>query len=210
MTETSAAPATLGVLNDATRALVRLAAIVTMADEPDIRAAMVSARAAIPAEWVEELVLQTYLFAGFPRGLNAMREWRRVQPEPLGTETAGGETVWRAAGVATCSLVYGDMYDRLRRNVRALHPLFDEWMIVEGYGKVLSRPALDLARRELCIVAACAASRQDRQLHSHLHGALNVGVEPNVVEAAIDAITDLLGDAHARSVRLLWARVRGK
>ena len=102
------------------------------------------------------------------------------------------------------------MYDRLRENIRALHPLLDEWMIVEGYGKVLSRPALDLPRRELCIVAACAASKQDRQLHSHLHGALNVGVQPDVIEAAIDAIADLLGDAHAHSVRLLWARVKGK
>ena len=59
-------------------------------------------------------------------------------------------------------------------------------MIVEGYGKVLSRPALDLARRELCIVAACAASRQERQLHSHLHGALHAG-------ASKAAITDTLG-----------------
>jgi 4-carboxymuconolactone decarboxylase len=83
-------------------------------------------------------------------------------------------------------------------------------MIVEGYGKVLSRPALDLPRRELCIVAACAASKQDRQLHSHLHGALNVGVEPDVIEATIDAIADLLDETHAHSVRLLWARVKGK
>ena len=84
-------------------------------------------------------------------------------------------------------------------------------MIVEGYGKVLSRPALDLPRRELCIVAACAASKQDRQLHSHLHGALNVGVEPSVIDAAIDAHrATCSATTRAHSVRLLWARVRGK
>ena len=44
----------------------------------------------IPAAWVEELVLQTYLFAGFPRALNAMREWRRVQPDHLPDDAAGG------------------------------------------------------------------------------------------------------------------------
>jgi 4-carboxymuconolactone decarboxylase len=91
-----------------------------------------------------------------------------------------------------------------------LHPLLDEWMITEGYGKVLSRPGLDLGRRELCIVAACAAARQDRQLHSHLRGAVNVGVAPDAVDAALDAIADFIGSEHARSVRLLWARVRGK
>ena len=139
-----------------------------------------------------------------------MREWRRVESEPatVGESTTHG--TWRADGIATCSAVYGGMYDRLRENIRALHPLLDEWMIVEGYGKVLSRPALDLGRRELCIVAACAAARQDRQLHSHLHGALNVGVDAAVIDDAIDVIAGLVDEAHAQSVRLLWARVRGK
>ena len=32
----------------------------------------------VPVPWVEEVILQSYLFAGFPRALNAAREWRRV------------------------------------------------------------------------------------------------------------------------------------
>src|SRR5439155_12196478 len=139
-----------------------------------------------------------------------MREWRRVQPEPEPFDAGAGPADWREDGEATCAAVYGSMFDQLRVNIRALHPLLDEWMIVEGYGKVLSRPGLDLGRRELCIVAACAAARQDRQLHSHLHGALNVGVPVHVIDAAIAALADLLGPEHARSVELLWARVRGK
>ena len=85
----------------------------------------------------------------------------------------------------TCAAVYGSMYERLRENIRVLHPALDDWMITEGYGKVLSRPGLDLPRRELCIVAACAAAGQDRQLHSHLHGALNVGVSRSAMDDAI-------------------------
>jgi 4-carboxymuconolactone decarboxylase len=100
------------------------------------------------------------------------------------------------------------MYERLRVNIRALHPELDEWMIVEGYGKVLSRPGLDLPRRELCIVAACAASAQDRQLHSHLHGALNVGVAPEVVTGALDALESVLPPSIFSSARLLWNRVQ--
>jgi len=102
------------------------------------------------------------------------------------------------------------MYDRLRRNIRKLHPALDDWMIVEGYGKVLSRPGLDLPRRELCIIAACAASEQDRQLHSHLRGALNVGVAPRVIDELIDALFDVVSHERVRSMRLLWARVQGK
>lgn len=210
MQPTASVQDSLQDLDDPTRALVRLSAVIATGSEQTIRGVMSAAVSEIPPMWVEELLLQTYLFAGFPRALNAMREWRRVYPEPMvGNEPVDLEQR-RADGVATCSAVYGTSYERLRENIRALHPLLDDWMITEGYGKVLSRPGLDLPRRELCIVAVCAADHQDRQLHSHLRGALNVGVAPSVVTAAIEAIADLLGAARAQSVRLLWARVQGK
>ena len=201
---------TLRMFDDATRALVRLAAVVSAGSEQAVRDEMAAAHGRAPAAWVEELVLQSYLFAGFPRALNAMREWRRYEPEAVVFSEPSDAASVRADGVATCSAVYGSMYERLRQNIRALHPLLDEWMITEGYGKVLSRSSLDLGRRELCIVAACAASGQDRQLHSHLHGAVNVGVAPIVIDQALDALSDVLGTERAREVGMLWARVKGK
>ena len=203
----------LVALDDATRHLVRLAALIAAATETSVRNALIHGSSAVPATWIEELILQSYLFAGFPRALNAMREWRRIAPAPDPTtlqERRDQTEDWIARGEETCRRVYGVMYDRLRVNIRSLHPLLDEWMIVEGYGKVLSRPGLDLARRELCIIAACAASRQDRQLHSHLRGALNVGVAPAVITDAIDALDAVIGSEAASAARLLWARVKGK
>src|SRR5262245_950563 len=195
-------------LDDATRGLVRLSAVITAGSELEVRDAFANTTA--PPEWIEELVLQTYLFAGFPRALNAMREWRRRQPERVAFDTPGTPELWRKEGEVTCAAVYGGMYGRLRDNIRDLHPLLDEWMITEGYGKVLSRPGLDLARRELCIVAACAAAKQDRQLHSHLHGALNVGASPEAIDETIEAIADLLDESTGRSARMLWARVKAR
>ncbi len=204
--------ATLEALDAPTRALVRLAALVAAADEGAIRAALAQAVPLIPAPWVEELILQSYLFAGFPRALNAMREWRRIARRPAPADDPYSEVArasdWKVDGEVTCAHVYGRFYDRLRQNIAALHPALDAWMIVDGYGKVLSRPALDLVRRELCIVAVCAIARQDRQLHSHLHGALHVGATPEQVSGALDALADLLGaDAHAQAVHL-WSHVR--
>lgn len=210
MTPPHAPEITLRTLDEPTRRLVRLAAVVTTGSEHRIRAELERARGTISPEWVEELLLQTYLFAGFPRALNATREWRRL--EPLASDSDAGEdpAAWRRDGEATCAVVYGAVYDRLRHNIRQLHPRLDDWMIVEGYGKVLSRPGLDLARRELCIVAACAAAGQDRQLHSHLHGARNAGVSDETIGAAISSLRDLFDHDRVRSVELLWARVRGK
>ena len=219
---TRPSPITLDSLDVPTIALIHLAAAIAAGDEKAVRHAFAAARAArVPAAWMEELVLQCYLFSGFPRALNAAREWRRqAPPDPLtaaraleapSENPADVEQVreWRVRGEATCAAVYDGMYEKLRLNMRDLHPALDEWM-VEGYGKVLGRPGLDLARRELCIVAACAASGQDRQLHSHLHGALNVGVSADALGAAIVALGPQLGAARGKTVRLLLARVVGK
>src|SRR5947199_10659958 len=65
-------------LDAETRALVRVAAVVAAGDEPEVRRALASAYASARAELVEEVILQSYLFAGFPRALNAAREWRRI------------------------------------------------------------------------------------------------------------------------------------
>lgn len=206
MTHATASRATLDALDEPTRALVRLAAALAAGSEGDVREALQLAHERASHEWVEELILQTYLFAGFPRALNGMRQWRRLRPAPA--TGADGSPDVRAAGEATCARVYGSMYARLRTNIRNLHPLLDEWMIVEGYGKVLSRPGLDLARRELCIVAACAASAQDRQLQSHLHGARNAGASDRAILATIEALAGVIPEALRERADHMWQRVQ--
>jgi 4-carboxymuconolactone decarboxylase len=202
----------LSVLDEPTRLLVRLAAVLAAGTEGQVRDALAAAHGVVSDIWIEELLLQTYLFAGFPRALNGMREWRRLSPRPAPGNDAGATDTpdeWRARGEATCATVYGAMYERLRHNIRELHPRLDDWMIVEGYGKVLSRPGLDLVRRELCIVAACAAADQERQLHSHLHGALNAGASPLALDDTLVVLADVIGPTRVDSARRLWARVAG-
>jgi 4-carboxymuconolactone decarboxylase len=204
---------TLSELDHPTRLLIRLSAVVTAGDEDAVRAELAQAAGTVPAPWVEELLLQTHLFAGFPRALNAMRSWRRLSPEiavPADANTISDTDDISTAGQRTCSAVYGPMYHRLRGNIAALHPALDAWMIDDGYGKVLSRPALDLPRRELCIVAACAAAGQGRQLHSHLHGSLNVGVAPGVLRQAVDSLGGVVADDRLTAARLLLDRVLEK
>lgn len=197
-----------------TRSLVRLSGVIAAGTEPEVRDALTRAASACRAEWVEEVLLQSYLFAGFPRALNAAREWRRISglrpPESDPGEWFQQAEEWRAQGEATCATVYGPFYERLRHNIRQLHPALDAWMIVEGYGKVLSRQALDLKRRELCIVSACAMARQDRQLHSHLYGALHAGATPAEVAGALDSVADLLGSEDARRYHQLLTRILGR
>lgn len=195
-------------------ALVRLAATISAGSEEDVRRACTACvETDVPVAWVEEAILQSYLFAGFPRTLNATREWRRISGvEAPATEELPAPDLerWRQQGEATCGIVYGKFYEKLRHNIKVLHPALDEWMIVEGYGKILSRPGLELRLRELCIVASCVAAGQERQLHSHLHGALNTESTAAEVGATIDALHGLVPAANLERARLLFARVLGK
>jgi 4-carboxymuconolactone decarboxylase len=198
-------------IDDATRHLVRIAAVIAGAGEQKTRAIMEAAVGNVDGVRVDEVILQSYLFAGFPRTLNAARMWRTVSGETAPGSDASAElgsaSEWVARGEETCRTVYGESYDLLRENIRELHPALDSWMIADGYGKVLSRPGLDLKSRELCIVAACAASGQQRQLHSHLHGALNSGASAEDVSATLDGLSDLVDEENLIRYRGLLAHV---
>ncbi|GAC1416324.1 MAG: carboxymuconolactone decarboxylase family protein [Gemmatimonadaceae bacterium] len=188
---TSVAPLEAGL-----RHLVRIAGAIAGSSEGQIRAVMSDALGEVDTQAVEEIILQSYLFAGFPRALNAARAWRsasgRLAPAQDSEPPVEDLALWRERGEETCRGGYGDSYEQLRENIRRLHPALDEWMIVDGYGKVLSRPGADLRTRELCVVAACAVSGQQRQLHSHLHGAINAGASAGEIGAVLDALTDLI------------------
>lgn len=201
-------------LDAPTRELVQLAIVIATGKEPALRAAMVRAvECGLDPVWVEELILQSYLFAGFPRTLNAAREWRRASGRPAPADDEGADSRnaagrWQTRGEETCRTVYGEMYARLRVNIRELHPALDAWMIVDGYGKVLGRPGLDLRRRELCIVAVCAVLEQERQLHAHLHGALNAGATPGEVDDVLRIVAPHVDAEASRRYSHLWERVR--
>ena len=67
MTDATANGATIhsAALDDETRTLVRLSALISAGSEAHVREALVQASAQCRAEWVEEVMLQSYLFAGF-------------------------------------------------------------------------------------------------------------------------------------------------
>lgn len=158
---------------------------------------------------VEEVLLQAHLFLGFPASLEGLARWRE-----LGMIAAGGEAdapsppEERAErGGQLCRRVYGASYEKLRSNVRELHPALDRWMVERGYGEVLSRPGLPIEVRELCVIATLALAARPRQLHAHLRGALNVGATEGEVERALSLAEEVAGTA-MRGPRELWSRVR--
>jgi 4-carboxymuconolactone decarboxylase len=160
-----------------------------------------------PQVEVEEAILQSYLFLGYPAALNAFAAWRRVSRlDPLAPVVDDLEK-WRAGGAYVCRIVYGGQYPRLRDNIRDLHPDMERWMVAEGYGKVLARSGLGLPMRELCISAILAVLGAQTQLYSHLRGALNVGLPAGVVTKALEIAGEYLDEAGILEMDKTWSRV---
>lgn len=141
--------------------------------------------AAVPAIWVDQLLLQSVLMVGWPRALTATATWRTIGPARAVAEADGAAPdrtlEWQARGEAVCNKVYGANYQRLGNHVAALHPALESWMVTEGYGCTMGRPGLDLARRELWVVAQVAVRGAERPM---------------------------LGRQEAELARSLWSRIR--
>ncbi|MGI8509364.1 MAG: carboxymuconolactone decarboxylase family protein [Gemmatimonadaceae bacterium] len=200
------------LFTDAVYHMVRIAAAIAAMPLPVVRRVMQASLGHVPPSAVDELLLQSYLFSGFPRTLNAAGAWREISGneapavDAAASIRAAGE--WPERGELVCRTVYGDRYEALRRNVHRLHPALDEWMVVDGYGKVLARPGLSLAERELCIVASCAAGEQLPQLRAHLRGALNCGATWDDITQTLDALTEVVPDEALASAREELTRIR--
>jgi 4-carboxymuconolactone decarboxylase len=200
-------------LDPQTRDLARFAAAIAQGYEPELRERVGPLRASqVPPAWVEELLLQSVLMVGYPRALIAFGVWRKFSglPTPEGDEGMdyGQAAEWTRRGEEVCAKIYGENYRKLRDSVRALHPVIDSWMITEGYGRTLGRPALDLMRRELCTVVQTAVLEAPRQLHSHLRGALNAGATFGQIEGVLSIVNPLLSFDQWKKVKELWRTVR--
>ena len=165
-----------------------------------------------PPELVE-LILQSHLFDGYPcalEGLLALKELLgdAYQPEDiLEAYSPSSMETWRHRGDDLCRRIYGDNYEPLLRHVGILSPTLREWMLMEGYGRVLSRPSLSIDLRELGIIAILTVKNLPRQLHSHLRGALRVGVSSAELEAALHLCSKFTTSQHLQLALTVWRKI---
>ncbi|HET7274401.1 MAG TPA: carboxymuconolactone decarboxylase family protein [Longimicrobiaceae bacterium] len=195
---------------DGWEALVRVAAALGSRDRGAIVTALELAAVEAAPTAVDEVLLQSHLFIGFPDALNAMVLWRQVSGSEPPEATIESPEDWVERGARVCDTVYGGSYTKLRANVAALHPDLDKWMVTGGYGRVIGRPQLDLVTRELCIVALLAVWGAPRQLHSHLRGALNAGATPRSIDSALDIATTHLDPQSTGRVLDLWESIKAR
>lgn len=173
-------------------AVARLGAASAGGDPERLREALAGVAAILSREDIDELLLQTHLFAGYPRTINAFGTWQSWAARRGGRGRPRAESprleLWRERGERLCRLVYGDDFEALQVRLARLHPELAAWTLVDGYGKVLSRPGPGPDLREMAAVGALIALGERRQLASHLKGALHAGVAADDLAAAARAV----------------------
>lgn len=199
------------VLGGRDRRLVRLTAAIVLGAWDELAALRREAPPGEPDRAWREAVLQTHLFAGFPRLVEAYEVLERAgglgEPEAdEGEEGALGLPARRDRGAELFDAIYRDQAAGVRERLAAYHPDYGDWIADHAYGRVLSRPGLAPRRRELCAVVALAVTGQDRQLASHARGAVRLGGSAAELAAVIEAVVDLAPEEPLERARAVLAR----
>ncbi len=182
------------------------AALVLQQDSEAEKIIAESRDAGVEREAIREAILQTYLFDGYPTALEGMVLLAKVwpgTPEPVEEGDFAEWETWQERGWELYQKIYGNVSGKLQANARAATPELARWMIVEGYGKVLSRGILDTRERELVNVAVLTVKQRPRQLHSHLRGSLRVGANMEMLNKLLDTMRDRLNAPGVDAARSL-------
>ncbi len=149
---------------------------------------------------IYEAILQTYLFAGFPAALEGFATFEKfLKAADISFKSGNYEDidvdVFKKRGEILCAEIYTSAYDKMRARAEKLSPELNEWMIVEGYGKTLSRGVLKTVERELIIVGMLAVLGWEKQLFSHIRGAINVGASVEDCENVLKIVSPLSSES---------------
>ena len=173
-------------------------------------------------ELLREAILQTHLFAGYPRALNALAAFRdacKKAGNPLSgeitlrTEPLEGDDMpaFRKRGQELFDKIYGEKSAQVDKFATANSPDLADWAIAESYGRVLSRPVLEARQRSLCIVAALIPLDVTPQLKGHIQGALNTGSTADQLWKLFDVVSRLFTEgAETRGAKRTFEDVLGK
>jgi len=141
-----------------------------------------------------ESLLQNYLFTGYPSAMISLKILKDYFPKLENVlQDSWDLNKYRERGTKNCKKIYGRKFDKLISNVKSFSPELSDWLLLEGYGKVMGRKGLSLKQRELNNVSVLTALKFEDQLYSHINGAFRTKSKIEQIERVINNL-DLLGD----------------
>ena len=198
-------------LSDQQRRLTRLFTAAVLGEWDEVRQLRRSAPEGEPDRAWREAILQVHLFAGFPRlveVLGVLSEEGGLG-EPSADELEGSE-LHPQRGEELFERIYGQGSERVRAMLAAGHADFATWVAEHAYARVLARPGLSAARRELLACCALAALGQSRQLASHARGSVRCGASHTELVESLELVADRIGPERLERALHIAARFAGE
>ena len=119
-----------------------------------------------------ESLLQNYLFTGYPSAMISLKILKEYFPDHHEDLSEDWDlNRYRDRGTQNCKKIYGKKFEKLISNVKSFSPELSDWLVLEGYGKVMGRKELSLKKRELNNVSVLSVLKFEDQLYSHINGA---------------------------------------
>lgn len=201
------------------RSIIPIAAFTASGEIDRLKAALVDGlEAGLTVNEVNEILVQMYAYAGFPRSLNGIHAFMSVLDE----RKADGidDEVGRGASPIPADLNKDEYGAKVRASLAGLDhipppadwqefaPIIDVFLKEHLFADIFVRDVLDFQSRELATVSALAnMSGTEGQLRFHLGAAMNTGFTEAQMKAFVAVLESEVGDQQAETVSRLFADV---
>lgn len=155
----------------------------------------------------QEVLVQVYAYAGFPRSLNALGELMKVRDarkqrgitdavgSPPGKPIPSGQALLEAGTANQTRLsggpVQGPLFD--------FAPVINDYLRAHLFGAIFERDNLDWQSRELATVGMLSAlSGVDAQLQAHMRISMNVGLTAEQLRQLVRVLADRVDEPSSR------------
>lgn len=155
-----------------------------------------------------EAILQSYLFCGFPAAIESLKIFRNHYTGFSKSKFIYNVKSFKAKGKINCKLIYKKNYKKLIENMNYFSHDLKEWMIIEGYGKVMGRKGLTLLEREFINVSILCTRLYYNQLHSHIKGCLHLGASKEDINELLNSIKENVGRSNIDSAKELLGKLK--
>jgi len=152
-----------------------------------------------------ELFFHLSLVLGFPTMLDGLEKLAKMGLLRMNHQgPMSPRQTLRSNGMRVLTKVYGNQTQKLLQSLKILHPHLPAMIVEDVYGKVVARRGMTLRERELVNITVLCVQGLERQLFSHVRGALRIGVSSSLLQKLFHLMERELRISTRGARQILW------
>jgi 4-carboxymuconolactone decarboxylase len=206
-------------LNAREKAMIPISAFTASGKFAELKTALSDGLdAGLTVNEIKEILVQLYVYAGFPRSLNGINAFMDVMADRKQRgikDNPGKEASPLPAGKTSLELGTENQTTLIGQPAVGKYiefaPVIDQFLKAHLFGDIFGRDVLDFKTREIVTISALANMEGlNPQLQSHFKAALNIGLTESKLKGLISIIESKVGKQQADNACDLLASVLGK